>query len=591
MSSAPLICKSEYVTMNDGVRLASSVWLKEDEHDNAEKLPALLTTTRYWRTTAFKQDQPEYQYFYPAAEYLLSQGYRLVAVDVRGTGASFGYRTAEIPPEEVEDSGELIHWVSQQPWCDGRVVSTGVSYTAGTALYSLIHARSALKLAVCRAPDFDGYLHLLAPGGIVNRWFIDAWGESSAAQDSNNAAALMAKGYSPPPTSGADNLVGVRPVDEDTDGTLLTMAIAEHRENFSVVGSENALDFIDDPDNPLFQYHRELYDPEYKRIIEQRGIPTVIRCGWHDGGTALGALSIFASFDAPMEVIIDPLNHSGNMRADPFLSEADAKEEATINAVWTQAVESSNQWLSEENTRAKKRLSYYTFGVDRWNDTDAWPLPNTKIQRWYFAADHRLSQTAPSNEQRNDIYQVNPEAGSGRYNRWHAQSRSQPIFFPDRRDEDKKLLVYETPPLENDLEITGHPVVNLSLRSTATDGQFFVFLEVVDSDGCVRWFTEGQLRGLHRKVSAEAPPYKMFGPYHSFKKQDAEPMVPGEVTELAFDLFPISIVLKKGQRLRVAIAGADKDVFSPIPGCEAPELTVERNAIHRSYIDLPVIGQ
>lgn len=65
--------------------------------------------------------------------------------------------------------------------------------------------------------------------------------------------------------------------------------------------------------------------------------------------------------------------------------------------------------------------------------------------------------------------------------------------------------------------------------------------------------------------------------------------MPGEVTEITFDCFPISVLLKKGQRIRLAIAGADQAVFEPIPGCESPEITLERNAIHSSYIDLPII--
>ena len=91
------------------------------------------------------------------------------------------------------------------------------------------------------------------------------------------------------------------------------------------------------------------------------------------------------------------------------------------------------------------------------------------------------------------------------------RQRGKPILFPDRQDADKKLLVYDTPALKHDAEITGHPVVHLWVRSTATDGQFFVYLETVDPDGRVRMLTEGQLRGLHRKVSDEIPPYKMFG--------------------------------------------------------------------------------
>ena len=81
----------------------------------------------------------------------------------------------------------------------------------------------------------------------------------------------------------------------------------------------------------------------------------------------------------------------------------------------------------------------------------------------------------------------------------------------------------------------------------------------------------------------------MFGPYHSLKEKDLAPLVPGEITDIAFDLLPISVLLKKGQRIRVAVAGADKDTFKAITGCEAPQITVERNRLYASCIDLPII--
>jgi predicted acyl esterase len=56
---------------------------------------------------------------------------------------------------------------------------------------------------------------------------------------------------------------------------------------------------------------------------------------------------------------------------------------------------------------------------------------------------------------------------------------------------------------------------------------------------------------------------KIFVPYHSYKKNDAAPLVPVEVTEIKFGLQPISVLLKKNHRLRVAIAGHDKGYFRP----------------------------
>ena len=591
MNQTALMCKSEYVTMRDGIRLAVCIWLPQESNNKPDKYTAVLTTTRYWRATALQQDNAEFQPFYPFACYLLVQGYILVAVDARGSGASFGCRETEFSPAEVEDIGEVIEWIALQEWCDGRVATVGTSYTANTALCSLVTAPAALKVAVGRAPDLDMYRHIFAPGGIANHWFIEAWGALTCAQDNNDVEALFAAGHQPP-EGGADNVLGVRPVDEDENGSLLAAAIAEHQGNFNVKGNDDRLMFVD---TKPFGSHRFLFESAYQQRIEKGKVPAVIYCGWHDAGTVLGALSMFASFSSPLRVILGPWSHSGNYRVDPFL-QGDGTEPEIISqeTVFGLRVKSFDilfkpKTLPDQNTDEQFGLvEYYTLGENRWKTTRQWPLPQTQIHRLYLAGEHQLSISMSASEEGCDFYHVDPTAGTGLNNRWHAQMGN-PIFFPDRQEEDEKLLVYDTPALDKDTEITGHPVVHLYLRSNATDGQFFVYLETVDPDGRVRMLTEGQLRGLHRKVSDDTPPYKMFGPYHSLKEKDALPLVPGEIAEITFDLFPISVLLKKGQRIRLAIAGADADVFEPIEGCESPEITVERNSVYASRIDLPII--
>ena len=67
------------------------------------------------------------------------------------------------------------------------------------------------------------------------------------------------------------------------------------------------------------------------------------------------------------------------------------------------------------------------------------------------------------------------------------------------------------------------------------------------------------------------------------------PLVPGQVAELKFGLQPISVLVKKGHRLRVAIAGHDKDTFIRVPAEGTPTVAVQRNSRGLSMIDLPVI--
>jgi len=65
-------------------------------------------------------------------------------------------------------------------------------------------------------------------------------------------------------------------------------------------------------------------------------------------------------------------------------------------------------------------------------------------------------------------------------------------------------------------------------------------------------------------------------------------LVPGEMAELTFELQPISVLIKKGHKIRVAIAGADKDNFNRIPAQGTPTITVARNKKYSSFITLPV---
>jgi len=144
-------------------------------------------------------------------------------------------------------------------------------------------------------------------------------------------------------------------------------------------------------------------------------------------------------------------------------------------------------------------------------------------------------------------------------------------------------------PFDSDTEITGHPIVTLYTSSTHDDGLFIVYLEDVAPDGTVTYITEGQLRGVMRRVADEPPLYTKIGPHHSELRADAMPLVPGEVAELTIELWATSLLVRDGHRLRIAIAGADKDTFLHYPmNGEVPTITVERNARYPSHVTLPV---
>ena len=179
---------------------------------------------------------------------------------------------------------------------------------------------------------------------------------------------------------------------------------------------------------------------------------------------------------------------------------------------------------------------------------------------------------------------------TGRHNRWFTNNGGGgDVVYGDRREMDGRLLTYTSMPFDEDREITGHPVITLFVRSTHEDGLFIAYLEDVAPDGRVTYITEGQLRAVMRKISDEPPLYRKIGPHHSQLRADAMPFVPGEVAELNFELWATSVLIREGHRLRIAVAGADKDTFAhyPLDG-GMPTITVERNARYPSRVSLPM---
>jgi len=152
---------------------------------------------------------------------------------------------------------------------------------------------------------------------------------------------------------------------------------------------------------------------------------------------------------------------------------------------------------------------------------------------------------------------------------------------------DEKGLTYTTPPLASDVEVTGHPVMHLWVSSTATDGDFFVFLEEIDEDGVSQFVSDGILRASHRATAT--PPWDHLGlPWHRSYEEDLIDL-PGEPVELVFDLYPTSNIFDEGHRIRLTITCADSDNFETPELSPPPTVSVYRNTEYASYITLPII--
>ena len=189
-----------------------------------------------------------------------------------------------------------------------------------------------------------------------------------------------------------------------------------------------------------------------------------------------------------------------------------------------------------------------------------------------------------------DILAVDTTVSSGKVTRYEsvAGRLKTPLVYPDRASRDSALLVYDSEPIDADMEVTGHTEVVLHISSTSNDAQVFIYLEDVAPDVSVEYVTEGLFRGIHRKIGKGEPQHKLAEPYHTYMKADAMPLEPGKPAELSFGMLPVSYLFKKGHRIRIAISGADAEHYRNMTK-DQPTYTIHRTFAQPSRVVLPVV--
>ena len=583
--------QSVYIPMRDGVKLAAEVVLPKSLPPGA-RIPALLSQTRYWRAVELKAPlrwfmDPEKldRHFGGFRSFFTGHGYGLLIVDVRGTGASFGTWAYPWCRESFADAGQIVDWIVAQPWSNGQVGGYGISYLGTTAelLAGLNHP--AVKAAIPMFNHPDAYTDAAFPGGVFDERFIKAWGDMDQALDRNQIPQVLG-------LVGRLLANGVKPVGGDGGREQLQAAVRDHAANGHPYHLARVVECRDDRTSDGAYSIDDIAVHRFSDEMEHSETAIFGWGSWMDGGTADAVIRRFLTYDNAQRAVIGAWDHGGRFHASPY-QRPGRPPDPILPDQWGEMLRFFDAHLkdTEDKARSEKVLFYYTMGEERWKRTAVWPPAGTATQRWYLAEDHSLSLAEPGAESGADRYAVDFEASTGPYNRWWEMGGlvQKTVIYSDRKQAGRHLLTYTSPPLAEDTEITGHPVVTLYLSSTETDGAVFVYLEDVDEAGQVTYVTEGQLRLIHRRVSTDSPPYRLLVPYHSFKREDAAPLMPGQIAEIKFGLLPTSVLIKKGHRIRIGIAGHDAGNFARIPAQGTPVITVARNRIHASHIDLPVV--
>ncbi|MBI5963652.1 MAG: CocE/NonD family hydrolase [Chloroflexi bacterium] len=540
---------SIYIPMRDGVRLAVDIYLPRGLEPDT-KIPALFAATRYWRAQQLKAP---FSWFLSlpdsARTFFTAFGYAILRIDMRGTGASEGSQPHPWPDSDLADLYDLTEWVTQQSWSNGKVGAFGNSYQATTAEMLGACGHPAVTSALVRFNEYDVYTDIAFPGGVPNEFILREWADFNRSLDANQLPKRM---------SLIEKILvgGVKPVKGK---------IPPHK-NRQVDSALKHVTFRDD------------VDPELNTTIDGISIHTRPTShimdhwgGWFDAATADAVIRRFANNPRPQRAVIGAWNHGATQhvgaKKNPFPLLAQMKESLSF-------------FDAPPTTR---ELHYFTIIENKWKSTVEWPPEDLAATRFYFQPQSGLSSTLPT-PQPADRFEVDFNASTGFNNRWQTELDQRPVKYIAQ----KNLLSYTSALFEQELEITGYPIVTLYVRSTRQDGNFFVYLETIDEQGMIHYLTEGLLRAIHRRISTDIQPYKQFVPYHSFKRADAMPLIPGEVAELTFGLNPISALIRRGWKLRVSISGADKDTFMRIPTAGSPTVEILLGGETASFIEIPI---
>ena len=573
-----------YVPMHDSVRLAVDIFLPK-KLEKGKKVPTILYLTRYVRSIQAKfpfnllldpiggsNDMKEIEFF-------TSYGYACVIVDVRGTGASLGDRKMEFSPEEVADGNEIVNWIAAQTWSDGKVGTTGVSYLGTTAEMLLANQNPHVKACIPRSGIFDLYKSVVFPGGVCQGPFIDIWGQTTKWLDLNDFA---------PFSKQAKFITGIHPVKGDKRREILKEALELHKNNFDITKGLQEMKFRDDKQAAAgastddFSVHSQL------TRIAASGTPIYRIGGWYDGALTRSTLDASLNTDNTRKVLIGPWDHGPADDVSPFAmsKNVDFDMFAEMLRFFDHYIKGIDNGIENE-----PKYTYFTVGEEVWETANTWPPRDTQSRKFYLSTDNTLSALSPQVIHSGALsYNIDYTATSGLSSRWNSVTDNYKhghTNYPDRREEDKKLLCFTSDHLTEPTQITGHPVVQLYLSADASDATVFCYLEDVAPDGTVNYVTEGMIRPIDRKVT-DHPPYKTPYPEHSYKKADEMNFYKGETVKLVFDLLPISYQFRKEHSIRISIAGADAGHFN-LPSPKPTHFDVSTSGYSPSYIELPVM--
>ncbi|WP_016855238.1 CocE/NonD family hydrolase [Halomonas smyrnensis] len=497
-----------WIPMADGTRLAARIWRPVDAEEHP--VPAILEYLPYRKRdlTAARDVQSH--------SYWAGHGYAGVRVDIRGTGESDGVLTDEYLPEELADGVAIIEWLIAQPWCSGEVGMIGISWGGFNGLQIAALRPPALKAVITLCSTDDRYaddIHHM--GGCL-------------LGDNLSWASTMFDGNACPPDPA---LVGDRWRDmwlERLDGSGLWLAQwLEHQRR-------------DD-----YWKHGSVCE-DFAAIR----CPVYAISGWADG-YCNAVFRLLAGLEVPRKGLVGPWSHKYPHLGVPgpaigFLQESLRWWDQWLKGRDTGIMDEPmlRVWMQESVPPSAR----YAERPGRWVAEPSWPSPRIVPASFSLSVGHDLLPEAPDAPGGDEVMTLRSPLSVGLYAGKWCSYNAPPDLPHDQRDEDGGCLVFQTPRLEEAIEICGQPTVELELEADRPVAMVALrLIDVAEDDKATR-VSFGLLNLTHRD-SDEHP----------------EPLEPGRRYRVTVALKHIAQQFPAGHAIRLSLSTSYWPLAWPAP--------------------------
>jgi uncharacterized protein len=488
--------------------------------------PVLVYRTPYGKVFAEK----DHSTFRRAVE----RGYAVVIEDVRGRYDSDGqFRPYE---NEGRDGYDTIEWAAKQPWSNGSVGTFGLSYPGAVQWLAAVESPPHLKAMVPAMTFSTPQNFFYAYGTWDMSWIEWIW--------DNIAPDARVKRDLPGAKTEEAALAQWRETSPKMLNTLPLRQLAELRDV-----APYYYDWLSHPPQDPWWDWAELRN-KYDRV--QAAVLNL--SAWYDDnygpeGATTNFNGLVSSRPKDQEkrthVLLGPWVHGGT-------AEAKAGERKFGPNAVIDYDEVILRWMDhylrgvDNGVDREKPVRYFVMGDDAWREADQWPPPATRV-RYYLHA-----PSAGSNRGT-----ISPEKPSQSQNTSFLSDPSKPVLNPyhssgahDYRQlaERKDVLVFDSAPLERDLEVTGPIGVKMFVSCDCKDFDLWVRLLDLAPDG-----TAFNLMSPGLDVQRAS--------YRDIEK-GRQLLTPGTIYEFGPLALLTSNLFQKGHRIRVQISGSFFPNFS-----------------------------